>query len=282
MSAMVKGIIGGDEVLTEILVRGLTINGPADAYFVSHCSEQLGSRLVAKCGVHFLKNFTDIIPNSAVLFLTFDSEDANAILPKIAEKIHEWTLIVSVVHGLKLETLEKIFPNNEIVRLIVNPSIISGKGLSAYAVSKNASTDAKSMAEIVLKDCGDVIAVKDEKELEVIEDYLVANTYLSYIVIQTMVKNAKKVGRTSNEANLAVDKILRGSMRTLIDLKFDTADLISRTLSNRKRRGVAVELLSSYGMVEDLMNEFKDLTNQEKANPNDDPKNFRMHYQWSN
>lgn len=282
MSAMVKGIIGGDEFLTEILVRGLTIHGPADAYFVSHCSEQLGSRLVAKCDVHFLKNFTDIIPNSAILFLVFEPEDAPAILPKIAQKIHEWTLIVSVVHDLKLDTLSYYFPNNEIVRLVVNPSIISGKGLSAYAVSQNASTDAKSMAEIVLKDCGDVIAVNNEKELEIIADYLVANTYLSYVVIQTMIKNAKKVGMTPKEANFAVDKLLRGAMRTLIDQGHDTLDIISRGLKDKGRNSEAIDLIKDYGLVQDLMKELNHPEPADKTNPNDDPKNFRMHYQWSN
>lgn len=282
MSAMVKGIIGGDEFLTEVLVRGLTINGPADAYCVSHCSEQLGSRLVSKCGVHFLKNFSDVVPNSAILFLTFEPEEATALLPRIAEKLHEWTLIVSVVHGLKLETLEKFFPKNEIVRLVVNPSIITGKGLSAYALSKNASTDAHSMAEIVLKDCGDVIAVKDETELESIANYLTANTYLSYIVIQTMIKNAKKVGMTAKEANFAVDKLLRGSMRTLIDYGFDTADLISRGLRDKGRHDEAIELIKNYGMDADLIKELNEPEPGEKVNPNDDPKNYRMHYQWSN
>jgi len=281
MGKMVKGIIGGDEFLTEVLVRGLTVNGPADAYCISHCSEQLGSRLVSKCGVHYFKNFADIIPNSAILFLTFEPEEATALLPRIADKLCEWTLIVSVVHGLKLDTLEYFFPHSEIVRLVVNPSIVSGKGLGAYALGKNASTDAHSMAEIVLKDCGDIIAVKDEQELEEISNYLVANTYLSYVVIQTMIKNAKKVGMTPKEASFAVDKLLRGSMRTLIDLGHDTLDVISRGISDKGRHVEAVELIKSYGIDADLIKELNNPEPVEKSNPNDDPKNFRMHYQWS-
>ena len=138
MSTMVKGIIGGDEFSTEALVRGLTIHGPADAYYVSHCSDQLSSRLQAKCGVRTIKNIADLVPRCAILFLTFLPEEASVLLPKIAEKVKEWTLIVSSVHDLKLATLEYYFPNNEIVRLVCNPSIMSGAGLSAYAVSRNA------------------------------------------------------------------------------------------------------------------------------------------------
>ena len=281
MAKLVKGIIGGDEFLTEVLVRGLTINGPADAYCVSHCSEQLGSRLAAKCDVHYFKSFADIIPSSAILFLAFDLADAKAILPRIAEKVQEWTLIVSVVKNLKLETLEQAFPNNEIVRLVINPSVITGEGLGAYALSSNASTDAHSMAEIVLKECGDIIAVKNETELEEISDYITANTYLAYVVIQTMIKNSKKLGMTPKEANFAVDKLLHGSIKTLIDFGYDTAGLISRGLNDKDRQGEAMELVKNFGIFEDLSKGLTAPEPVEKVNPNDDPKNFRMHYQWS-
>lgn len=281
MSAMVKGIIGGDEYLTEVLVRGLTVNGPADAYFVGHCSDQLGSRLAAKCKAQFVKNITDLIPNSAILFLAFQPEEEKILLPKIAEKIKEWTLIVSVVRDLKLSTLEYFFPNNEIVRLAVNPSVISGSGLGAYVPSKNASTDAKSMAEIVLKNCGDIIAVQNEAEFEEISDYLIANTYLSYVIIQTMIKNAKRIGMEPKEANFAVDRLLKGSMHTLIDVGYDTADLISRGFNDKVVQGEAIDLIKNYGIDAELVKELNRPEPKEKENPNDDPKNYKMHYQWS-
>lgn len=281
MATMIKGIIGGDEFLTEVLVRGLTIHGPADAYCVGHCSDQLGSRLTAKCRVQFVKNITDLIPNSAILFLAFNPEETNTLLPHIAERVKEWTLIVSAVNGLKIATLEYFFPKNEIVRLVINPSVISGAGLGAYVPSKKASTDAKSMAEIVLKDCGDVIAVKDENELEEIEKFLAANTFLSYVVVQTMIKNAKKIGMTPKEANFAVDRLLKGSMHTLIDEGYDTAGLISRGLNNKSVHDEAVELIKSYGLDTEIMNNLKNPEPPPSEIPEDDPKNYKMHYRWS-
>lgn len=279
---MVKGIIGGDEFLTEFLVRGLTINGPADAYCVSHCTEQQGNNLAAKCGIHFWRNMSDLIPKSAVLFLTFDPADASTMLPKIAEKIQNWTLIVSVVRGLKLATLEHYFPDNEIVRLTLNPSVISGSGLGAYALSQNASADARSMAQIVLKECGEVIAVQNEDELEEVIKYLVANTYFAYMVIQSMISNAKKIGMEPKEAGFAVDKLLKGAMHTIIDMGYDTQGLIRRSMNSEEYVREAAELIKDYGLAEKII----DVIENNAApilptNPNDDPKNYKMHYQWS-
>ena len=71
-------------------------------------------------------------------------------------------------------------------------------------------------------------------------------------------------------------------MRTLIDYGFDTADLISRGLRDKGRHDEAIELIKNYGMDADLIKELNEPEPGEKVNPNDDPKNYRMHYQWSN
>ncbi len=282
MANLVKAIIGGDDFQTEILVRGLTVHGPADAYCVGHCSDQLGNKLQSRYGVKFVKNIIELIPNSAIVFLSFNPADANNLLARVAEKVNDWTLIVSAIHDLKLDTLQYFFKKNEIVRLNINPSVVAGEGLGAYALSKNASTDANSMAQIVLKSCGDVIAVKNEYEFEEIAHYLTANTYLSYVVIQTMIKSAKQVGMAPKEAALAVKKLLSGSIKTMIDYGNETSDIIRRAVNDKKVQGEALNLMDSYGLTKDLMQnitappELEDTTD-----PSEDPKNFRMHYQWS-
>ena len=282
MANLIKAVVGGDDFQTEVLVRGLTVHGPADAYCVGHCNDTLGNKLQARYGVKFIKNIIDLIPNAAMVFLTFNPADANNLLARIADKVNDWTLIVSAVHDLKLDTLQYFFKKNEIVRLMINPSVISGEGLGAYALSKNASTDANSMAQMVLKSCGDVIAVKNEYEFDEISHFLTANTYLSYVVIQTMIKSAKQVGMAPKEAAVAIKKLFQGSLKTMVDYGNDSADLIRRSLKDKDVQGRAVNLMQSYGLSEDLM---QNLTSppepEDTIDPSEDPKNFRMHYQWS-
>ena len=279
MANLVKTIIGGDDFLTEVLVRGLTVHGPAGDYCVGHCNEPLGNQFQARYGVKFVKNFIELIPNSAIVFLAFNAEDANGLLARVAEKVNDWTLIVSCIHGLKLDTLQYFFQKNEIVRLAINPSVVSGDGLGAYALSKNASADANSMAQIVLKSCGEVIAVKNEYEFEEISNYLTANTYLSYVVIQSMIKNAKQVGLSPKDAARYVKKLLQGSLTTLIDHGNETSDLIRRATSIKDVQSRAVTLMDSYGMTEDLKQNITAPPEPEpEIDPSEDPKNFRMHY----
>ena len=249
---MVKGIIGGDEFLTEVIIRGLTLNAAADGYYFGNFQENVGKRIEGKYGAHFVKNIDDFVGNSALLFLIFEPADTEKLLARLAEKINHETLIISAVSNLNLKKLEETFPNNEIIRLFITPSVISGQGLGAYVVSKNASISAQSVAEIILKDCGDVIDVGNETELEKISDFLVANTYVSYVAIQNMLRSAKKLGLTEVEANFIVSKLFDGSVHTLIETGKDTAAMIRRGTLDQRFRTRVTKLIETQGIKAEL------------------------------
>lgn len=94
---MVKGIVGGDEFFTEVIIRGLTLNAAADGYYFGNFNENVGKRIENKYGVHFVKNIDDFVGNSALLFLTFEPADTEKLLPRLAGKINPETLIISAV-----------------------------------------------------------------------------------------------------------------------------------------------------------------------------------------
>ena len=281
MPKMVKGVIAGDEFLTEVLIRGLTLNGPADAYYLGNCSNKFAARVISKCGVHVLRNMSDFIQSSAVIFLTCQENEIETLFPQIAAKIKTGTLIVSALKNVTLETLEKYFPNNEIIRLIVNPSVISGAGLGAYVVSTNSSPDASSIAQMVLSDCGEVIAVKNEQELMDINNYLQANTYLAYTVVQLMANNAKMMGMEPKEAAFAVGHLLKGATHTLLEINGDTAELAQKALTDEKLHKEAIDLIKNYGFVDSLNKALTEPEVKKRPEFNDDPGDYKMHYRWS-
>ncbi len=252
MDKTVKGIVGGDEFFTEILIRGLTLHGAADGYYVGNFTENIGNQLVQKYGVHFRKNINDFVPNSAILFLSFEPFETEKMLSRLADKITPDALIVSVVFDLKLEAIEAAFPNNEIVRLFITPSIISGQGLGAYVISQNASMSAKSVAQIILNECGDVLNVESEQELEALADFLTANSYISYVMVQNMMKSARKLGMTDKEATFTVGKLFKGTLYTLLDNGTDTSAMIRRGTLDKKFRTKVTKLIETQGIKDEL------------------------------
>lgn len=248
MDRFIKGIIGGDEFYTEILIRGLTFNGPVDDYYVGNFTEVFGGHLENKYGVHYVNKFEDFIPSAALLFFMFEPADTEKMLKRIAPKVAPTTLIVSVVPDLDLATLEETFPENEIVRLFITPSIISGHGLGAYVTSKNASMSAESVAQLILNNCGDVVNVENEKELDQLGDFLTANAYIAYVAIQNMVRFARKIGVPVQEANYIAEKLFKGAVYTLTEDDKDVASFIQRGLRDQKFRTRVTKLIEDQGI----------------------------------
>ncbi len=252
MNKTVKGIVGGDEFFTEILIRGLTLHGAEDGYYVGNFPEEIGNQIVQKYGVHFRRNINDFVPNSAILFLIFEPHETEKMLSRLADKVTPDALIVSVVADLKLETLEAAFPNNEIVRLFITPSIISGQGLGAYVISKNASMSAKSVAQIILNECGDVVNVDSEDELDMLADFLTVNSYISYVMILSMMKKARQLGMSDKEATFAIGKLFKGTLYTLLDNGTDTSAMIMRGTMDKKFRTKVTKLIETQGIKDEL------------------------------
>ena len=248
MGSFIKGIIGGDEFYTEILIRGLTFNGPVDDYYVGNFNEIFGRHLENKYGVHYVSKFEDFVPSAAILFLLFDAADTDKMLKRIAPKIAPTTLIVSLVPDLKLETLTKTFPDNEIIRLFITPSIISGHGLGAYVMNKNASMSAESVVQLILNNCGDVINVDNERELEQLADFLTANAYIAYVAIQNVVRFARKIGMSVQDSNYIAEKLYDGAVYTLTEDDKDVATFIKRGLIDQKFRARVAKLIETQGI----------------------------------
>lgn len=248
MSTFIKGIIGGDEFYTEVLIRGLTFNGPVDDYYVSNFTDQFGGHLENKYGVHFIKKLEDFVPSAAILFLMFEPFETEKMLPRLAAKVSPTTLIVSVVPELKMATLEKTFPENEIIRLFITPSIISGHGLGAYVMSKNASISAESVAQLILNNCGDAINVDDEQELEQLTDFLTANSYMAFVAIQNMVRFARRLGFSIQDSNFITERLFNGAVYTLTEDDPDVAKFIRRGLVDERFRARIVNLIESQGI----------------------------------
>ena len=119
-------------------------------------------------------------------------------------------------------------------------------------MSKNASIDAKSVAHTILNSCGDVVNIDDENELETLAHYLTSNTYMSYVIIQNMLKLAKKSGIPPKDAAFIVDKLFKGAVHTLIESDKDTASLIRRGTLDQRFRTKVTKLIETQGIRTEL------------------------------
>ena len=281
---LTKGIIAGDDFIAETILYGLINNGiesPDDYYVVDDIKRHNYWRTKHK--VKPIAEPLDFVSDAAVIILAFKPEDTDRILAKISSKTRKEAVIVSVVRKLKIKEIENYLPNNRIIRLVINPSIISGAGLGAYVVGSQDKTTTEEMAQTVLSDLGTFIEVGSENELEKVRDFILANTFLSYIVTRAMIDTGKNLGFTTEHAGIVADQILKGASRTLVELQDEGSVMFRDGLKNTKVINEAIHLIKEYGIYDSIE---RALTKKDASKiftpyrDDDETEMFNMHYNW--
>ena len=250
---MFKGVIAGNHFITENLLTGLTRDGAIDPeeYCVADTTQELCNEWARKFHVRTTTNPIDFVSSAAFLIFAFHHDALDGIMRKIAPKIRRDTLILSAMHRTKIADIEKYLPDHQIIRLVLNPSVVSGAGVGAFAANKNATVDAKSAAQIIIKNLGSMIEVESEEQLEEMRNFILANTFMSYLTVKSMVDAGCKIGLTAKDAGFIAGKILDGAVKTLVEDRQRGIAMLQQAYQ-KDILNEAIALIKTYGIYDSV------------------------------
>ena len=277
----IKGIIAGDDFITETVLTGLAHSEDLSKYWIFAQNEKRCEELKKKYNINATTDL-DFVKDSSVLIFTFKFKEAKDMLSKLAGKISDDTVIISIVPSIALVFIGGFFPKHQIVRLTFNPSIISGEGLAAYVANDNATNDTKLLARDMLISFGKIIEVGDEDEFEKVRKFIHANTFLSYIVVKSMVDAAEKVGFSLEQSGILIDQIFKGASHTLTKFQFEGNEMLKDGLQNKKFANQSIEAIKEYGIYDAIERYLtsKDADSLFDKNNEDGAEHFNLHYDW--
>ncbi len=154
------GFIGGG-ALTESLLAGIADKLlPAKNIFVSDHKTSRAEFLHNKYGIDAAVGAGKFLPSVDVLFFAVKPKDALSAMRDNAAANHK-TLIVSVMAGISLNDIERIFSANPCVRVMPNTPQAVGAGMAAYALGKNAVAKHAAVIEEIFGAVGRTTAVTE-------------------------------------------------------------------------------------------------------------------------
>ncbi len=142
------GFLGGGKIV-EAILRGLVqSNGiAANQLFVTDTDAERLRLLHDECGVNTVQNdpenngAQDMIQACSILVLAVKPQMASAVLPPLAKSTPKDKAIVSVMGGVTLATLESIFPENPIIRVMPNTPMSVRQGVAGIVRGAHAGTE---------------------------------------------------------------------------------------------------------------------------------------------
>ena len=248
---MIRAVIG-DSFLAELIISTAATRGgvnPADFYIYSQ-NYQRRRELKENYNVNTFEDLKEL-SRAKIVVLALPADEATKLLARIKLFVAPDAIVTSLIHGLKLETLEKFFPNRTVTRVALTSFVINGDGVCTYVVGSVNSQEIGEIVNVMLSKIGKVFRAANEQEFELIQEMFLATTLTAYYSINNLIEGEIKAGVPLETARKITSQIFKGAAEVIAEPNALLEHLMDRANEEKDNLGIddiAQKIIDKYGM----------------------------------
>lgn len=210
------GFVGGG-AMAEAIVNGIIqakLLSPTDIYVADHKQDRC-LELKEKYDIHADVNLDSFLSEIDILVLAIKPQVAQIAIKEVLAKVTDTTIIVSVVAGLNLATLEGNFKTQPVVRVMPNTPAAVGEGMSAIALGKNTTEETATTVLSLFNAIGKALIV-EEKAMDAVTGLSGSGPGYAFVIIDAMADAGVKVGLPRKTAITLAAQTLLGAAKMVL------------------------------------------------------------------
>ena len=149
-----------------------------------------------------------------------------------SEHIESNKLFISIMAGIKIDTLKNSLKSNKIIRVMPNICSLVHESCSAYACSSEVNEEEENEAQELLENIGDVVKV-EEKLIDAVTGLSGSGPAYVAFFIECLANAGIKQGLDSETANKMALQTVFGTARLLKQKKILPAELVKMVSSKK-------------------------------------------------
>ncbi|AIQ13462.1 pyrroline-5-carboxylate reductase [Paenibacillus durus] len=244
-----KVVFHGAGSMAEAIVRGLIARSVIYAdnvVMLNRSSSERLAELRSRYGVNGTndpEHKDEYLRTSPVIVLAMKPKDAAAAIRDLAPLLTDGQLIVSVIAGLSIRTIQGLLGKKQpVVRTMPNTSSSIGLGATGIAFSKEVSEEQRKLALNIFEAVG-LTAVIDEERMETLTGISGSGPAYIYYMMEAMIAAGIRGGLSKEQsAELTVQTVL-GAARMVQQTGEEPAALRKKVTSPGGSTQAALEVL---------------------------------------
>ncbi|GGW37625.1 pyrroline-5-carboxylate reductase [Arenibacter certesii] len=173
-------------------------------------------------------NLEEALPKADLIFIAVKPYHCEGLFKKIKTFLSEDQIIISIMAGVTIGTMQEALGIQKIVRAMPNLPAQIGKGVTSYTASTEVSRIELLTIESLLDTTGKSIFVSTEKFIDASTGISGSGPAYVFYFMQSMMEAALKMGFTANDSKVLVSKTFEGA----VDL-FNQSDLSPNSWMDR-------------------------------------------------
>lgn len=158
------------------------------------------------------KSLENCLPTADIVFIAVKPYHCEELFGKMKSMVNSNQLIVSLVAGLKIETIQEQLGINKIVRTMPNLPAKVGKGITSFTESDEVSRVELLMVRNLLDTTGASIHVSNENYIDKSTGISGSGPAYVFYFMQSMMEAARKMGFSDNDAKVLVSHTFEGAV----------------------------------------------------------------------
>lgn len=204
---MASAMIGG--VLSSGLYTNKEVIGCAP-------SRETRDRISSKFGITMYKTAAEVTKLTDFVVLGVKPIQVQALLTEDGLEMGSSHLMVSIVAGVKIATLEAYVPDAKIVRVMPNHCCLVCTGAAGFSRSSKATDDDVAKVSAMLSSSGTAVEV-DEEDLDAVTGLAGSSPAFMYMVIDAMADAGEMYGISRGKSIELAAQSMLGAARMILD-----------------------------------------------------------------
>lgn len=219
---MKVGIVGGGVMGEAILSRALAAGTlDASSVTVAEVVPARADRLAATYGVSTTASANEALAGAGLVLLAVKPQDLGSVRGSVAAG----AVIVSIMAGIRIETIAEAFQHDRIVRVMPNTPAAIGEGISAWTATAAVTGEQRDAVRGLLSAIGREVYFDDEKKIDMATALSGSGPAYVFLFIEALIEGGVAVGLTRAQASELAIQTVAGAARYAAAAGQSPADL---------------------------------------------------------
>lgn len=193
---------------------------------------------------HVIHEPTAQISQTDIIMLAVKPQDLPPLLPKLAPFLHPEQLVLSIMAGIRIETLREGLKIPRIIRAMPNLPSQIGLGMTGFTASAEVDKRDLFIIQNLINTTGKSMYFEKEEQLDAVTAISGSGPAYVFYFMEAMTQTARQMGFSASEAELLVEQTFLGAVNLVRGSKFSCADWIAKVAS---RGGTTEAALQQFG-----------------------------------
>jgi pyrroline-5-carboxylate reductase len=221
-------------------------------------------RISRDYGVNTSYDLKELFSNADAVILAMKPKDAAAAITRIREYLTEDMLIISVLAGISISSIETLTGKSlAIVRAMPNTSAAIRKSATAIAVNKKVTDHQKTIVKQMFETIG-LATFVEEEQLDAVTGLSGSGPAYIYYLVEAMEKSAVEIGLERQMAKQLIVQTLLGAAEMLTKSAKAPEELRKEVTSPGGTTEAGIKVLEDHGVQHAFISCIKEATEQSK------------------